>query len=211
LKPTPTAKRLSFSPSYDNKIFKKYSVRTLESKIENKLSLQKELGWVSEAKIPLLCLSGGMTDEQGGEEFQEVLEGILSLNCQIIVRGIGSEKYGALFTKLEQEYSHRVKIIRDEDVLRRKMYAASDIGLFFAENEDELVNCLAYGAVPVGPKQSHLSDYNPVQEAGNAFIADPHNPWTWFTALVRATETYKLPYDWRTIQKQAMQTVKDTE
>jgi len=197
-----------FSPSYDNKIFKKFSLRTLESKIENKLALQKELGWVSEKKMPLLCIPGGMTDEQGGKRFQEVLEGMLTLDCQVVVRGLGSEHYGKLFTKLEQEYEHRVKIVKDDDVLRRKMYAASDMALFFADETEELMNCLAYGVIPITPQQKHLSDYNPIQESGNAFIANHETAWGWFAALVRAIETYKLPYDWRTIQKHAMETVK---
>lgn len=200
----------SYTPSYDNKIFRKFSLRTLEAKVENKIAFQKELQWVAEPKMPLLCLPGGMAEEQGGKEFREVLPGILSLNCQLLVRGIGTEEYGKLFTKLEREAPHRVKILRDDEVLRRKMYAASDVSLFFAQDQhgEELLNCLAYGAVPVSPTQPLLQDYNPVQEAGNAFLADPHTPWTFFAALVRSLETFKLPYDWRTIQRHCMETVK---
>jgi glycogen synthase len=178
-------------------------------KVENKLALQRDLQWVTESKLPLLCISGGMSASQGGALLSEVLPGILSLPCQIIIRGIGSEEYGKLFTKLEHESPHRVKILPDEDTARRKIYAASDISLFFAtDTEDEEVpNCLAYGAVPVASAQDPLIDYNPVQEAGNAFLADPATPWTWFAALVRAIETFKLPYDFRTIQRHCMETV----
>ena len=213
MKPTNTLQEPAFSPSYDNKIFRKYSLRTLEAKIENKLAFQQELGWVKEPKIPLLCIPGGMSEAQGGKELKEVLPGILSLNCQILVRGIGSEEYGKLFTMLEREYPHRVKILRDEEALERKMYAASDLGLFFASQKEgeELLNCLSYGVVPIAPKQAPLEDYNPVQESGNAFLADPHTPWTWFAALVRSLETYKLPYDFRTIQRHCMETVQGSE
>ncbi len=208
MNPTQTStKGPAYSPSYDNKIFKKFSVKTLEAKIDNKLNLQEELGWVKEAKLPLLCIPGGMTDELGGQEFEEVIGGIMSLNCALIVRGVGSEKYGKMFTQLEREYGHRVKIIKDEEEIRRKMYASSDISLFFAPDDAELGHCLAYGAVPISPEQDLLADYNPVQESGNAFIANPHTPWNWFAALVRATETYKLPYDWRTIQKHCMESM----
>lgn len=202
----------SYTPSYDNKIFRKYCLRTLEAKVENKLAFQQELEWVEEPKIPLLCISGGMSQELGGEEFKEVLQGITTLNCQLLVRGVGSEEFGKMFTKLEREIPHRIKILRDDETLRRKMYAASDISLFFAQEKGpELLHCLAYGCVPVAPAQSLLQDYNPVQEAGNAFLAEPHTPWTWFAALVRALETYKLPYDWRTIQRHSMETVKEGE
>lgn len=174
----------------------------------NKLALQKDLGWVSEKKIPMACIPGGMSDALGGKAFTEVIDGILDLNCQIVVLGKGSEEFGKLFTKLEQEHEHRVKILKDDDETRRRMYAAADISLFFATDEAELLNCLSYGAVPVSPAQELLEDYNPVQESGNAFIADPMTPWSWFAGLVRAIETLKLPYDYRTIQKHAMETVK---
>ena len=134
------------SPAYDNKIYKKYSARTLESKLQNKIFLQRELGFVVERKIPLVCIPGGMTDRLGGALMLEALPAILSQNCQIIVRGLGSPKYGELFTQLEQEYHHRIRILRDEDELRRRMYAGSDIALFFAADaeEEELHNCLSY-------------------------------------------------------------------
>lgn len=205
-----TAKRPSYAPFCDDIIVRKYDKRSLDGKTENKVALQEEVGWVKEAKIPLLCIPGGMTDDLGGEEFDEVIGGVMSLQCQLIVRGIGSAKYGKIFTQLEHEYGHRVKILKDNDTLRRKMYAASDMSLFFAPNAKELEHCLAYGVVPISPEQDLLADYNPVQESGNAFIANPHTPWNWFAALVRATETYKLPYDWRTIQKHCMETISET-
>ena len=177
--------------------------------MENKLNFQRELGRAEEPKIPLLCVPGGMTEDMGGAEFEEVLPGILSLNCQMIVRGVGSEKYGSLFTELERNHSHRIKIIKDDDTLRRKIYAAADMSLFFAPDGDELLNCLAYGTVPIAPAQEFLEDYNPAQESGNAFLAEPHTSWNWFASLVRGIETYKLPYDFRTIQKHAMLTLKE--
>ena len=177
--------------------------------MDNKLEFQEELGWVKEKRIPIICLPGGMTDELGGAIFEKVVEGIMALDCELLVRGIGSEKYGKLFTKLENEHGHRMKILKDTKEMRHKMYAAADISLFFVADEQELLNCLAFGAVPVSPKHDDLSDYDPIQEAGNSFISNPNNSWTWYAALVRAIETYKLPYDWKTIQKHCMETIKE--
>ena len=149
-----------------------------------------------------------MSETQGGEIFEQVIAGLLSLNCQIIVLGKGSQKYGSMLTQLEEENAHRIKIIKDNEDNRRKMYASADISLFFTEDVDELANCLAYGTIPVSTEQDCLKDFDPAQEAGNAFIAESSDPWAWFAALVRACETFKLPYDWKTIQKQAMEMVK---
>jgi starch synthase len=204
LKPTQTLSNPAFSPNYDNKIFKKFSVRTLDEKVINKMAFQQELGLVAEKKIPLICIPSGMSDDNGGKFFQEIIPGILSMECQILVRGIGSKKYGAMLTELANEYPHKIKIVKDDEVLRRKMYAACDMSLFFSRDIDEIANCLAYGAIPICFDQDEIIDFDPVQESGNSFTASSESSWSLFAAIVRACETFKLPYDWKTIQKQAM-------
>lgn len=152
-----------------------------------------------------------MTEELGGDMLEQVIEGIFSMPCTLLVRGVGSEKYGRLFTKLQRAYSHRMKILKNTDLTHRKMYAASDMSLFFVPEEGEMKKCLLYGVVPISPEHDLLQDYDPVQEAGNSFLASPGTPWTWYAAFIRAIETYKLPYDWRTIQKHAMETIREEE
>jgi starch synthase len=199
------------SPSYDNKIAHKYSARTLEHKVENKLKLQEEFGWPREPKVPALCIPGGMDDDLGGRLFKDVLEGILSTSSQILVRGVGSQEYGELFTTLEHKHRHRVRILKDEPVNLRKMYAAADMALFFAtagRKDEATLTALSYGVVPVAPQYPPLENYNPVQEAGNAFTCEDVSRWTWFQALARAIETFKFPFDWWTIQVAAMETAK---
>lgn len=196
------------SPSYDNKIERKYSVKTLEHKSENKLALQNELGWPPEKKIPLLCIPTGMTDKLGGKLLKEVLPGILTLGMEIIILGKGDDEYGELFTKLTKEKGHRIAIVNDDDTQRRKMYAAADIALFLVDPEKitERTNCMNYGVVPIAPSTTSLQNYNPVQESGNAFLYDGNTKWDCFGALIRALETYNFPFDWRTIQRHCMET-----
>lgn len=199
------------SPNYDNKIFRKYSAQTLEHKVENKLDLQKEFGWPAEDKIPVLCLPSGMDGSLGGQLFEEVLPGILSLPCQLLVRGLGSQKYGEIFTDLENKHRHRVRILKDEEAMIRRMYAAADMALFFApakRKDEATLNALSYGAVPIAAQYPPLESYDPVQETGNAFTTEKPSAWSWFTCLVRAFETFKLPFDYRTIQGHGMETAK---
>lgn len=198
------------SPSYDNKIARKYSVKTLEEKVKNKTALQEELGWVAEPKRPILCIPSGMTEALGGKLFEEVLTGIEELPVELVVRGRGSEKYGKLFTQLSKDQKHRTAILADDDATLRKMLAASDMALFFATPEkSELELVLRYGVVPVSLPGVKLDNYNPIQEAGNAFIYENATSWQCFAAIVRALETFKFPYDWRTIQRHAMESVEE--
>jgi glycogen synthase len=131
------------------------------------------------------------------------------MSVEVLVLGRGSENFGTLFTKLAKEQSHRIHIVSESDAAMRKMYAASDMALFFSDPSGlpELRHALNYGVVPVAPACECLEDYDPVQEHGTAFIAESATPWMWFAALVRALETYKFPFDWKTIQRQCMESV----
>ncbi len=198
------------TPATDQKIAQRYTALSLEKKGKNKTSLQEELGWPAENKRPVLCLPAGMSEQLGGTLLEEVLPGILSLDVELLILGKGSSHYGALFTELANKHSHRVAIIPNDEVAIRKMYAAADMALFLADPSggSEVEEALQYGVVPIAPTTNALEDYNPVQEAGNAFLYPETNMWQCFGGIIRAIETHKFPFDWRTIQKHCMESVK---
>ncbi len=196
------------SPAYDNKIVRKYSARTIEHKMENKTALQEELKWIPEPKQPIVCLPTGITDELGGELLEKVLPGLLELPVGIVIRGRGSKKYGELFTKLSKSAGHRIAILPDDEESMRKMLAGSDVALFFSNSDTETTeNALRYGAIPVSLPSASLDNYNPVQESGNSFVYEEATMWQCYGSLVRALETFKFPYDWRTIQRHAIESM----
>ena len=199
----------TLSPLSDTKIPRRYGTRTLEHKLENKTAFQREMGWPMEPKRPMLCLPIGMSETIGGSLLQELLPGLLTLPIEIIILGKGSSEYGTLFTKIAKERSHRIAILSNNDTSIRKMYAAADMALFLADpsTQEELTHCLRYGVVPIAPEVGSLEDYNPVQESGDSFLFQKATVWDAFAALVRAIETYKFPFDWRTIQRHGMEKV----
>ena len=176
-------------------------------KQQSKIALQESFGWPEEPRRPMVCLPAGMTDKLGGALFQEVLPGLLTLPLELLVVGKGSATYGSLFTSLAKEHRHRVHIVPDTQDALRSMYEASDIALFLSDPKGmaELQECLTCGIIPVSLPTGLLDDYDPVQESGNAFLYESPNVWQCFASLVRAIETYKLPFDWRTIQRHGME------
>lgn len=194
------------SPTQDTVIARKYSAKSLEDKSANKLALQEELGWTLEVRRPVLCLPVTISDALGGQLLQEVLPGILSLPVELLILGKGTSSYGSLFGELTKQHGHRIAIIPTNEASRRKMYAASDMALFLCDptGMEELDHCLQYGIVPISKSCAKLQNYNPNQERGNAFTFEKENVWHCFAAMVRALETFRFPYDWRNIQREAM-------
>lgn len=183
-----------------------YDATTLEYKVQNKTALQEELGWAAEPKRAVVCIPAGVSDALGGKLLEEVLPGLLELPIEILILGKGSASYGQMLTQLAKEQKHRVAIIPNDPKMVAKMLAASDMALFLSQSSgmEELTQALSYGTVPVSPAGIGIHDYNPNQESGNAFTYQKENAWHCYGALVRALETFKFPYDWKTIQKECM-------
>jgi len=177
----------------------------LDAKASAKAELQKHLGWEKQPRRAMLCISTGMSDELGGALLEDVMAGLLTLPLQIVIVGKGSSEYGTYFSRLATDKPHKVGIISNEKNAIEEALTASDMALFCSPaGEESLRTCLEHGVVPVSPASSILINYDPNQEAGNAFTYDQLTHWHCFAAAVRAMETYRFPYDFKTIQKNAV-------
>lgn len=60
------------------------------------------------------------------------------------------------------------------------------------------------GIVPVALRgmNKKLENYNPVAEAGNAFLFPKHSTWSIYGTLVRALENFNFTYDWKNLQSE---------
>ncbi len=179
---------------------------SFEGKMQQKLALQEELGWPPEGMRAMVCLPTEMSEEQGGALLKAVLPGILELPIELLILGKGTTEFGKIFSRLRERESHRVAIIENTAGAIAHMYAAADMALFCsaAGKTEELRLCLRCGVIPIAPAMDILENYHPNQERGCAFLYESPSPWQCFAALVRALETYRFPFDWRSIQKEAM-------
>ncbi len=197
----------TLSPSTDSAIAKKYGADSLEHKSQNKEALQEELGWTPEPKRAMICIPTGVSEKLGGELLKDLMPGLLALPLEIVILGKGSAEFGEYLTDMSREHDQRIAIIPNDEKHIRKMFAAADMALFLTDPTGlpELEAALHYGTVPVCPHTKRIKGYDPNQESGEGFFIDKMNMWQCFAAIVRALETFRFPYDWRTIQKNGMQ------
>lgn len=195
-----------FSPAYDNKITKKYSAKTLQQKIENKVALQEKLGWNSSKDQMMTCVPQGLQNEADAELLLSILPGLISLGIQTLIVGRANRTIAEKISCIAKENPTVIHIVPDEEIALRKMYAAADTSVFLVDSSgsEELYNALRYGAVPIALQTEELQNYNAIQESGNSFIVPENSMWLTFAAIVRAKETFQFPYDFRTIQRHCM-------
>ncbi|MBN2096724.1 hypothetical protein JW752_05030 [Candidatus Peregrinibacteria bacterium] len=196
-----------YNPAYDNKIHQKFSRKTIENKIKNKESFLEEAGLPFEKKVPLICITYPLTDKNNLSMVQDVMNGILEQPVQIVLTGIGTDKYQEYFTKLAEENPTKITIAANGEDERRKIYAAADMTLVPTLSEEcikEATLAMHYGVVPITPAADFAEDYNPNQERGNAFVYLKDSPWNLFATFIRALENFRFPYDWKNIAGGAM-------
>ena len=202
----------SWGPEYDQKIFQKFSKSTLKNKQVNKKAFQENLGLEVNPQKFVIALTSDLSPKNGGELLEKVIHGILELDCQILVRAVGTKQFQDMFTSLLEEFPEKIRIIEDREDDLRKIYAASDIVLITNQHDTKTAyEAMAYGVLPVTLPQNTLKDYNPVNESGNSFFALSPSEWGIFAAVIRARENFFFPYDWGNIQKEAMEFVGETK
>ncbi len=197
----------TLTPAYDNKIYQKYSRKMLQNKEKNKIAFCQDFGLDYNKKTPLLCLTFPLTEKNNLDMLHDVIQGILEQDAIVAVTGIGTKKFQDFFNELAKEQPKRIAIVSDNDGNKRKVYAASDIALITCTSEEckeEMEKAMNYGVIPICPPNDLAEDYNGAQESGNAFYYKENSPWNFFASLIRAMENFKFPYDWKTIQKNAM-------
>lgn len=188
--------------------FASAAAHAIDQKMQRKADFQEELGWAAEPKRPMIVLPAGMSEEFGAALFEDVLPGLLTLPVEIVIVGKGSATSGKMVSALAAAHPHRIAIIRAQAAAVIAALTAADMALFLTVPRDlhEFHTCLRTGAVPIAPAACPgLTNYDPNQESGNAFTFEKSTAWHCFAALVRACETYRFPFDWKTIQKHGLE------
>lgn len=196
--------------AYDNKIYSKFSKKNIEKKLQNKTAFCEEFHLTCGQRQMLLGVVGELSEKNGVDLFAEILEGIASLGIYLAIRARGSEKMQKLLEKFSLTHPGKVVILEDGEENIRKILAAADTSFFFSgrEGDIELAQAaLSYACLPIAPGllSDFIQNYNPNQESGTGFLFENMDKWSAFAALVRAHENFRFPYDWKVIQKSAIE------
>lgn len=191
-------------PETDAHLAHPYSLRSLKDKRLNRAALGKELGW-QHATWPVLLVPMYFISATGRRLVRELLPALAEQDVHVLVLGPGAaELVGGGTARLHAD--------EGSEALFHRALAGADMLLLPGEPQPALLpQALAwrYGTVPLVDGEYSLNgaadDYDPVMESGTSFLARSGTVWGMHAAFVRAMETYRLPYDWRGIQRNAME------
>ena len=191
------------------------SEKAVLNKIQTKKAakdfLRNECGLALNKKKLLLSIF--IDEESSGKDvcffLENLLEAVKAISISVVIVAPGNVT-GKL---LRYKNPRGVFVLKAEDEnVRQRILIASDVSFVFPLSEmkiTDLQKMWANGVVPItSEKQFQTEDYNPNRETGTSFYVQHGDIWNVFAALVRAHETYRFPYDWKHIVRQAIQTKK---
>lgn len=202
-----------YNPETDKDIVKNYGITSLDDKVQNKLALQQELGLEVGADIPLIGMVGRLSGQKGLDLVERVLDGLLSTGAQMVVLGMGEDKYIDLFSWAQWKYQGKLAArIEMNHQLAHKIYAASDMFLMPSMFEpcglSQMIS-LRYGTLPVVRETGGLRDtvvsYNEFTDDGNGFTFFNYNAHDMLSVVEWAVDYYRDRKDiWRMLMERAM-------
>ncbi|QQR84062.1 hypothetical protein IPJ72_02615 [Candidatus Peregrinibacteria bacterium] len=199
-----------YNPAYDNKIYQKYSKKTIQNKVKNKMAFCEEYGIPFDKKMALIAVPIALSSENNINLIEKIIPGLIEQPVQLVLLGIGTIDFQNYFSKLSEQFPQQCVIINNEDTEIRRMLAASDMALIPSDNEEArqaVMSAQNFGVVPISLEENSVMDYNPIEETGDGFICNGKSSWNLFATVVRALETFRFPYDWKGIQVNAMEKV----
>lgn len=201
-----------FDPEKDNLIFKNFTWDSISDKVENKLSLQKELGLPQRAETPMIGLISRLTHQKGCDLIVSIIDRLLQKDIQFVVLGTGNYWYEETFKNLQYRYPDKVSAnIKFDNSLAHKIYAATDMflmpSLFEPCGLGQLI-ALRYGSIPIvretGGLKDTISPYNKYTGIGNGFGFKNFNSNELMQIIEYALTIYDDKDAWNNIIRQAM-------
>lgn len=202
-----------FNPETDEHIFKKYSVKTLENKAQNKKGLLKLCGLDSKKDVPVIGIISRLVSHKGLDLIEAVINEIASSDVKIIILGQGEWKYENMFINLEKEYPSKVSThIAFSDDLAKKMYAGCDMLLMPSKSEPcgiAQMIAMRYGTVPIVRETGGLYDtVKPLikeNNTGNGFTFKNYNAHDMLHVIREACYIYTNEKDtWKDLMERCM-------
>ena len=201
-----------FNPQDDKLIFKNFNINSIDNKVQNKLSLQRELGLPQKKDTPMIGLISRLTHQKGCDLIVNMIDRLLQRDIQLVILGTGDYWYEETFKNLQYRYPDKVSAnIKFDNTLAHKIYAATDMflmpSLFEPCGLGQLI-ALRYGSIPIvretGGLKDTISPYNQYTGVGNGFGFKNFNSNELMQIIEYALTIYNDKNAWNNIIRQAM-------
>ncbi|MCL1935834.1 MAG: glycogen synthase [Defluviitaleaceae bacterium] len=181
-------------------------------KTKNKKYLQQKMG-LPIKDVPIVSIVTRLAEQKGIDIIVEALNEIVNKDLQLIILGVGEEKYEKIFLEYDEKHENVTANIYFDTDISIDIYKHSDIflmpSLFEPCGIAQMIS-MKYGTVPIVRKTGGLKDtvihFDTESKCGNGFVFEDYNAEGLLWAFDKALETYKNKEDWSHVVSNALNT-----
>lgn len=204
-----------YNPATDKDIYETFDINSIDRKLDNKVSLQRQLGLPENRQVPIIALVSRLVPPKGLDLIVRVMDEILQHeDIQFVVLGTGDKSYEDWFKGLAWRFPRKVSAnIRFSNELAQRIYAGATLFLMPSNYEPcgigQLI-AMRYGTIPIVRETGGLKDtvtqYSNKTGKGTGYLFCNYNAHEMMYAIKRALrECSSIVEIWPKIVKNAMQ------
>ncbi len=201
-----------WNPDTDPFIPFKYSIKTLDAKVENKKYLLKKFDMKADPQAPLIGMVTRLVEQKGIDLLIQAFQDIMKLNLSFILLGTGEKQYHTLLETLAKKYNGRFALqLNFDDELSHLIEGAADIFLMPSKYEPCGLNqlySLKYGTIPIvrstGGLVDTVKEVNPQKGTGTGFFFNNYKADELLGAVSKAVNLFADQKTWQKIMRNAM-------
>lgn len=195
-----------FNPKNDKYIIKKYSLKTIKNKKQNKDFLQKLCRFKTSADIPVFGLVTRITKQKGIDLIVKKIDELAKLNAQFVFTGLGKKPLENALKMATEKYPEKFYYLKKFDIpFGQYIYAGADIFLMPSAFEPcglgQMI-AMAYGTVPLVRATGGLKDS--VKNKITGFVFNRYNADDFLKTVKTAIKAYQNKKEWGKMIHRAM-------
>jgi starch synthase len=200
-----------WNPAADDLIYRKYDVKSLDAKLDNKRALADRFHLPFKESMPIIGAISRMVEQKGFDLVLEVMEDLLKMNVQFILLGDGDKATEKRFETIQKKYPQQIGVFFGFDKeLAHLIEAGSDLFVMPSRYEPCGLNqmySMRYGTIPVvratGGLDDTVEDYSGGGK-GTGFKFEKYEGKELLKAFHRALKVYQQPEEWKRVMRNGM-------
>jgi starch synthase len=200
-----------WNPATDEFCFRKYDVKSIEAKVDNKRALLTKFGLEFSENCPVIGMISRLADQKGFDLLFEIIEDIIRLDVQFVMLVAGEREYEKKIEALQKKHSKRIAVVIGYDnEVAHLIEAGTDMFLMPSKYEPCGLNqmySMRYGTVPVvratGGLDDTVEDYTG-NGKGTGFKFEKYDSKELMKIIQRALKVFQQPEEWKRLMRNGM-------
>ncbi|KGD72368.1 glycogen synthase [Tatumella morbirosei] len=204
-----------WDPDNDPLLTARYNAEHLQSKAQNKTSLQRTMGLDTDSSRLLFAVVSRLTSQKGLDLVLEGLPELLSQGGQLVLLGAGDVPLQQAFLAAAAEHPGQVGVqLGYHEAFSHRIMAGADVIMVPSRFEPcglTQLYGLKYGTLPLVRRTGGLADTvvdcaieNLADNTASGFVFEESNGKAISNAIRRAFVLWNRPRHWRNVQRHAM-------